>query len=555
MPPRDRNYSRDRQRGQTGFGGTPQRGQSGFNEYPSQAEALTQAYQRERLLDMEEKESQRAFNEEYGPRYFEFLEGMDVTDPDFEKTVRSFDYEAKKIPGFIDALANKRAERDEWQTAEQGRIDAENDRINSENKIAEDKQKELDAIDNAQIKLLPPSQQRAYTVAKQNGDMDTVNELLGRSYEFGDKKVSDAAAKAKKDADTAAYTAESTRISKGNASTERQLAGIDKELAPLQARYDALEKWEVQSKEWKEDQLKDGNKPVDLSVDELERMQVLSNDKKALSRSLQEGNLVMDRRNYKNGKKQGDSLMDKTSDSARVEASQQNIDFINSNNENNAKQKGIIDKRIQVNDSALKDAKNKLQAFNNVALEEDAEAFTEEQLEEYNALNKAVEDLTMSELELKEQSDGLSNSIELGQKQFASEQDGMTKYREDVYQSTLDGEGGFQDNDTENDFRKVYNSYARDNKLSKDPTKGPKGGDANYDYRRAYAEGDLTIDSEGELPAKWRKEGHPKLYKHPTKEQFSSTPKEGYVDTRNGTVVDNVEDLPDGQTAANILNR
>ena len=107
----------------------------------------------------------------------------------------------------------------------------------------------------------------------------------------------------------------------------------------------------------------------------------------------------------------------------------------------------------------------------------------------------------------------------------------------------------------ENDFRKVYNSYARDNKLSKDPTKGPKGGDANYDYRRAYAEGDLTIDSEGELPAKWRKEGHPKLYKHSTKEQFSSTPKEGYVDTRNGTVVDNEEDLTDGQTAANLLNR
>lgn len=551
MPPRDRNYSRDRQRGQTGFGGSPQRGQSGFNEYPSQAEALTQAYQRERMLDMEEKESQRAFNEEYGPRYFEFLEGMDVTDPDFEKTVRSFDYEAKKIPGFTEALANKRAERDEWQTAEQGRIDA----INAENKIAEDKQKELDAIDNAQIKLLPPSQQRAYTVAKQNGDMDTVNELLGRSYEFGDKKVSDAAAKAKKDAETAAYTAESTRISKGNASTKRQLAGIDKELAPLLAQQKKVQQFYDQSKDAIKNKTKNGTKPVNLSDDELARIATLTTDREALSRSLQEGNLVMDRRNYKNGKKQGDSLMDKTSDSARVEASQQNIDFINSNNENNAKQKGIIDKRIQVNDSALKDAKNKLQAFNNAALEEDAEAFTEEQLEEYNALNKAVEDLTMSELELKEQSNGLSKSIELGQKEFATEQDGITKYREDVYQSTLDGEGGFQDNDTENDFRKVYNSYARDNKLSKDPTKGPKGGDANYDYRRAYAEGDLTIDSEGELPAKWRKEGHPKLYKHPTKEQFSSTPKEGYIDTRNGTVVDNEEDLPDGQAAANLLNR
>jgi len=554
MPPRNRNYSGGRQRGQTGFGGAPQRGQTGFNQYPSQAQALTDAYQRERLIDMEEKESQRSFNEEYGPRYFEYLEGMDVSDPDFEKTIRSFDYEAKKIPGFTDALSNKRAERAEWVDADNARIDLENDKITANNKILEDNQKETDAFDDKQIASLPPSQQRAFKIARQNGDVDTQNDLLGRAYESGDKKFTDAAAKATKDADTAAYKAESTRLSKGNASTENQIAGIDKELAPLQAKYDALEKWEQQTPKARKDQTEKGNAPVNLSADELERMKSLSNDKNALSTSLKEGNLVIDRRNYKGGKKQGDSLMDKSSDGARVEKSQQDMDFIGRENENNTQQKGIIDKRIQSNDAALKKAKDSLQTFNNAALEEDSDSFTDEQYEQYTALNKAVEDLTMSELELKEQSDGLSKSIELGQKQAATQQEGMTQYREEVYQSTLDSRGEFQDNNAETDFDTVYNAYARDNKLAKDPTKGPKGGEANYDYRRAYAEGDLTIDTEGELPAKWRKEGHPKLYKHPSKEEFSAEPKEGYIDTRNGTVVDNEEDLPDGQAAARSLD-
>ena len=554
MPPRNRNYSGGRQRGQTGFGGAPQRGQTGFNQYPSQAQALTDAYQRERLIDMEEKESQRSFNEEYGPRYFEYLEGMDVSDPDFEKTIRSFDYEAKKIPGFTDALSNKRAERAEWVDADNARIDLENDKITANNKILEDNQKETDAFDDKQIASLPPSQQRAFKIARQNGDVDTQNDLLGRAYESGDKKFTDAAAKATKDADTAAYKAESTRLSKGNASTENQIAGIDKELAPLQAKYDALEKWEQQTPDARKDQTEKGNAPVNLSADELERMKSLSNDKNALSTSLKEGNLVIDRRNYKDGKKKGDSLMDKSSDGARVEKSQQDMDFIGRENENNTQQKGIIDKRIQSNDAALKKAKDSLQTFNNAALEEDSDSFTDEQYEQYTALNKAVEDLTMSELELKEQSDGLSKSIELGQKQAATQQEGMTQYREEVYQSTLDSRGEFQDNNAETDFDTVYNAYARDNKLAKDPTKGPKGGEANYDYRRAYAEGDLTIDTEGELPAKWRKEGHPKLYKHPSKEEFSAEPKEGYIDTRNGTVVDNEEDLPDGQAAARSLD-
>ena len=554
MPPRNRNYSGGRQRGQTGFGGAPQRGQTGFNQYPSQAQALTDAYQRERLIDMEEKESQRSFNEEYGPRYFEYLEGMDVSDPDFEKTIRSFDYEAKKIPGFTDALSNKRAERAEWVDADNARIDLENDKITANNKILEDNQKETDAFDDKQIASLPPSQQRAFKIARQNGDVDTQNDLLGRAYESGDKKFTDAAAKATKDADTAAYKAESTRLSKGNASTENQIAGIDKELAPLQAKYDALEKWEQQTPKARKDQTEKGNAPVNLSADELERMKSLSNDKNALSTSLKEGNLVIDRRNYKDGKKKGDSLMDKSSDGARVEKSQQDMDFIGRENENNTQQKGIIDKRIQSNDAALKKAKDSLQTFNNAALEEDSDSFTDEQYEQYTALNKAVEDLTMSELELKEQSDGLSKSIELGQKQAATQQEGMTQYREEVYQSTLDSRGEFQDNNAETDFDTVYNAYARDNKLAKDPTKGPKGGEANYDYRRAYAEGDLTIDTEGELPAKWRKEGHPKLYKHPSKEEFSAEPKEGYIDTRNGTVVDNEEDLPDGQAAARSLD-
>ena len=144
MPPRNRNYSGGRQRGQTGFGGAPQRGQTGFNQYPSQAQALTDAYQRERLIDMEEKESQRSFNEEYGPRYFEYLEGMDVSDPDFEKTIRSFDYEAKKIPGFTDALSNKRAERKDWVDADNARIELENDKITANNKILEDNQTETE---------------------------------------------------------------------------------------------------------------------------------------------------------------------------------------------------------------------------------------------------------------------------------------------------------------------------------------------------------------------------------------------------------------------------
>ena len=109
--------------------------------------------------------------------------------------------------------------------------------------------------------------------------------------------------------------------------------------------------------------------------------------------------------------------------------------------------------------------------------------------------------------------------------------------RTEKYNSLLDSDTGkFIDDKDESDFLRVYDLYAKDKKLDRNHNSP----DHYYDYRRAYAEGDLTIDTQGHLPSKWKKEGHPRLYQDPKdKKNFSKDPKSGWIDTRDGSIVKN----------------
>ena len=550
------------QRGQRGFStysGQASRGDKGFNEYPSQARALSDAYERERLIAMDEKEEQRAYNEEYGPRYFDLVENMDVSDPEFESTLRSFDYKSKKIPGFIDAVNNKKAERKEWVDADNARIELENDKITANNQILEDNQKETDAFDDKQIASLSPSQQRAFKIARQNGDVDTQNDLLGRAYELGDKKFTDAAAKVKADADKAEYGAETTRRTQGNATLTKQLAGIDKTLAPLEKREKEIAEWKLFDEAKIEAKNKNGTfAPTNLTATEKAQLEKGRNERSALTEQIGDGQLLVDQRNFQSGGKEKDSMMSKLTDQDKVTNSPYDVNEFNKDSLGHLERVGKEDNnrlsqlqnRGEAADKALKEAQAKSEEFNRKVLETDSDSFTDEEFEQYTSLNNSVEDLTMRRAEIDEQLQATSQRIE--QSEAASQQlkGQVDQFSEDRYNSMLADNGEFQNNTDESKFNSVYNAYARDNDLSLDPDKTK----APYDFRRAYAEGDLKIDSEGELPPKWRKEGHPKLYKHATRDLYSPRPIEGYIDTRNGKVVDNEEDVPEGQAAASSLD-
>jgi len=83
------------------------------------------------------------------------------------------------------------------------------------------------------------------------------------------------------------------------------------------------------------------------------------------------------------------------------------------------------------------------------------------------------------------------------------------------------------------EFADAYSKYAKLNGLS------PRPDDFKhyYDYRAAWEAGHLDADSEGHLPSKFKKAGHPRTYMSPDGNRFSSRPTKGWTDTRDDSVV------------------
>lgn len=83
------------------------------------------------------------------------------------------------------------------------------------------------------------------------------------------------------------------------------------------------------------------------------------------------------------------------------------------------------------------------------------------------------------------------------------------------------------------EFADAYSKYAKLNGLS------PRPDDFKhyYDYRAAWEAGHLDADSEGHLPSKFKKAGHPRTYMSPDGNRFSSRSTKGWTDTRDDSVV------------------
>lgn len=78
-------------------------------------------------------------------------------------------------------------------------------------------------------------------------------------------------------------------------------------------------------------------------------------------------------------------------------------------------------------------------------------------------------------------------------------------------------------------FTKAYSEYSAKTGIHIDPYEK----EHYYDYESLFNEsGSLNPDGNGHLPSKYKKEGHPRLYKHPKLEEFSSEQKTGWLDTR-----------------------
>ena len=101
-------------------------------------------------------------------------------------------------------------------------------------------------------------------------------------------------------------------------------------------------------------------------------------------------------------------------------------------------------------------------------------------------------------------------------------------------------------------FQQAYATFAAERDINPNPD-DPKH---FYDYRKAFAAGELKSDPSGHSSSKFKLEGHPRTYINPQDEsQGSATPQPGWMDTRTGQIVNGGEKkFPDlvlpGETAA-----
>lgn len=516
---------------------------------PTRADVIRDKYEQDRLRTLEEKEMEADYVNRYGARYLDFVQGMDPTDKDFDKTVRSFDYRAKKIPGFNDALENKKAERREYEANLLAQDKIKQDEI----KEQEARDKELDDFGEDLVKQhLSPREHGSYLKAKQAGNEKKQNELLEKAF------LADEAAD-KADADSKSDMADD----KGRAATitglKQDRTNIQSSLDELEAKKKALDDFNKLNSAGQEAYLETKKVP---RFDEQDLYSRLQKDLINVNQSIKSHDIVTGRKDFKKAG-QADAPLNRIDPNASddplspdntYKAELEQIEELKSeiaNSDKGIPENEALVKEIESTLSTLTDEKNKLLESvdpNNIDIEvRDKIIALDNEIDEFTAhrdeFTSSLESDKAKSIQNKSALDTLKTSTQT--------------IRTEKYNSLLDSDTGkFIDDKDESDFLRVYDLYAKDKKLDRNHNSP----DHYYDYRRAYAEGDLTIDTQGHLPSKWKKEGHPRLYQHPKdKKKFSKDPKSGWIDTRDGSIVKNTATKEeatkaDGSPAINQLS-
>lgn len=500
-------YSTNRQsprgtRGFSGNGGSIPRGVSGFSSQgpPSRAEALRDRELDERERRIAETEKMRRYVDRYGAKYNDYVDKMDPTADDFEANLRAFDVRSKSIPGLSDKIANKQAERKEWAARNKAEADAEEAR-----KIAEETRlKPLRDLDQKQVDGLPVVQRRAYEIAKLNGNDDEMNTILSRSYDKATKKESDAKAKLLKDAEDKSYQDQTTAVSLQATSVGNEIKVLDSRNADLKGKKEAWEVYNDQDDEAKEKKSQEGTRPMQFTEKDQVAWDIYQDKRATLQIDLDEANnAAFRRKQIINGAKVDAPMSrvtdeDKKTNSAyrdnqfageQLEANQQRLD-------NDIKRKSLNERRKKQISESLSEANKELQEWNSKALEApEGTPFTDEELQRNTTLNNNVDDLTAKLLENEESQTSLDESIARGRKQNSDDSAMIAEYDEQRYNSLLDSSGKFVDDADESNYDAARRSYIKDNKGVNEGT---------YDYRRAFADGALTIKTEGDLPDRYK---------------------------------------------------
>lgn len=500
-------YSTNRQsprgtRGFSGNGGSIPRGVSGFSSQgpPSRAEALRDRELDERERRIAETEKMRRYVDRYGAKYNDYVDKMDPTADDFEANLRAFDVRSKSIPGLSDKIANKQAERKEWAARNKAEADAEEAR-----KIAEETRlKPLRDLDQKQVDGLPVVQRRAYEIAKLNGNDDEMNTILSRSYDKATKKESDAKAKLLKDAEDKSYQDQTTAVSLQATSVGNEIKVLDSTNADLKGKKEAWEVYNDQDDEAKEKKSQEGTRPMQFTEKDQVAWDIYQDKRATLQIDLDEANnAAFRRKQIINGAKVDAPMSrvtdeDKKTNSAyrdnqfageQLEANQQRLD-------NDIKRKSLNERRKKQISESLSEANKELQEWNSKALEApEGTPFTDEELQRNTTLNNNVDDLTAKLLENEESQTSLDESIARGRKQNSDDSAMIAEYDEQRYNSLLDSSGKFVDDADESNYDAARRSYIKDNKGVNEGT---------YDYRRAFADGALTIKTEGDLPDRYK---------------------------------------------------
>lgn len=503
--PNKRRSSRYVQRGQSGFAGRsgpPVRGERGFSEGPpSRSQALYQQSLDERERAFAEKENERAYVENFGQKYHDYVDGMDATSDDFESDLRTFDYRSKKIPGLSDKIANKRAERDEWIAGEQAK--AEQDKL--DRKAEEERLKPIQSLNNEVVKSnLGIADQRNYRIYVANGDMGQAQPLLDKAYGLASASEQEAKEAAEREAQGKIYDAETLSGKATTARGKEQLAVLDSEFADLKAKKKAWDTFNEQTKKSIEEKTKSGDRP--MKFDEKDKAEWA--DYQERRGMLQDGitansNNTFRREQRKNAKKVDAPLSRAPKGGeAEFEANEFKSTEIDHNEKeisNNTERISSMEKRRDLRQESLEKAEQELRDWNAKALKApEGTPFTDEELDTNTRLNERVEKMTMDILAEEEALTELRERTAQQEERNATLASEIDAYDEARYRDMFDDTGKFEADGDEKRYLAAFKAYRTD--------RGIKVNDKTYDYRRAFADGALTLDTEGELPSKYKLE-------------------------------------------------
>lgn len=504
MPPRNTRYG-NVQRGHSGFAGrhgVPQRGQRGFNSGPpSRTQALYEQELAEREARAEDAAKARRYIENYGQKYNDYVDNMDATAEGFEADLRTFDPRSKTIPGLVDKINNKIAERNEWvarKTAEKKSAD--------EQRTAEQKRlKPLRDKDSAVAKAnLDDDEHRRFLVAEAEGDQETLKELTDLSY----TRSSETKAQKLKDnealKESAAYDAETESASALSNNYNTQLTELDKTHKGLLAKKQAWDTFMTQEPKVRENKTADGTRPMKFDENDQAVYDEYTKQRDFLRQNKKDAdNNVFIRKQKKNAKKV-DAPMSRTPEDEDGKAEYDTNEFKGEQlkvNEQlsvaNEQQKALLKNDFAAKTKQLEVAQQQLQQWNAKALEApEGTPFTDEELERNTLLNNKVDELTTALMQNEEQSAELDESMQRTLKQNKQLQGEMSDYDDKRYNELLDDQGRFTNSTDEKNYDSAVLAYTRNN--------GMKPTDQTYDYRRAFADGVLTIGYKGELPERYK---------------------------------------------------